>query len=201
MSLRASFILGGWLLQEVFQEVKDVLGAIRAMQNPDWEQVFYVNPSVGDDVIGAMLLQKGKGNQYMRPVYCASRVKMVAERTLSKIELVMVSVVFACRRFRHYLLPCPFVFLTSYTFLPQLINGVNMSKAVKKYVIELQEFEFSFLVEESTRATLADLLTYKENPLLVMEDIVKKVVRRSQRSTMPMCCFLMAHTGRAMMLH
>ena len=31
------------------------------------------------------------------------------------------------------------MFLTNYTFLPQLINGVNMSKAVKKYVIELQE--------------------------------------------------------------
>ena len=147
--------------------MKDVLGAMRAMQAPNWEEVFYVNPSVRDDAIGAMLLQKGKGSQYMRPVYCASRVKMVAERTLSEVELVMVSVVFACRRFRHYLLPRPFVFLTSYTFLPQLINGVNMSKAVKKYVIELQEFEFSFLVEESTRATLAASLTYKENPYLV----------------------------------
>ena len=50
-----------------------------------------------------------------------------------------------------------------------------MSKAVKKWVIELQEFEFSFLVEDSTRATLADLLTYKENPLLVKEDSVRKV--------------------------
>ena len=80
----------------------------------------------------------------MRLVYYASRVNMVVERTLSEIELVMVSVVFACRRFCHYLLPRPFVFLTSYTFLPHLINGVNMSKAVKKYVIELQEFEFSF---------------------------------------------------------
>ena len=89
-----------------------------------------MNPSVGDDAIGAMLLQKGKGSQYMCPVYYASRVKMVAERTLSEIELVMVSVVFACRRFRHYLLPRPFVFLTSYTFLPYLINGVNMSNAV-----------------------------------------------------------------------
>ena len=67
--------------------------------------------------------------------------------------------------------------LTSYTFLPQLINGVNMSKAVKKHVIELQEFEFSFLVEESTRATLAYLLTYKESPLLVREDIVKEMVK------------------------
>ena len=50
-----------------------------------------------------------------------------------------------------------------------------MSNAVKKWVIELQEFEFSFLVEESTRATLVDLLTYKENPLLIREDMVKKV--------------------------
>ena len=50
-----------------------------------------------------------------------------------------------------------------------------MSNAVKKWVIELQEFEFSFLVEESTRATLADLLTYKETPFVVKEEMVKKV--------------------------
>ncbi|MCO5554272.1 hypothetical protein L7F22_007800 [Adiantum nelumboides] len=161
--------------EEVFQMVKEVLGGLSAMQAPDWEQAFYVNPSVGDDAIGAMLLQKGKGSHYMRLVYCASRVKLVAERKLSKVELVMASVIFACQRFRHYLLPRPFVFLTSYAFLPQLINGTNMSNVVKKWVIELQEFEFSFLVEDSTRANLADLLTYKENPLLVKEEVVRRV--------------------------
>lgn len=124
----------------LFQNVKEILGGLPAMQAPDWNQVFYVNPSVGEDAIGAMLLQKEKESQYMRPVYCASRVKFAAERKMSEVELVMVSVVFACRRFRHYLLPRPFVFLTSYAFLPQLINGVNMSKAVKKWVMELQEF-------------------------------------------------------------
>ena len=51
-----------------------------------------------------------------------------------------------------------------------------MSSAVKKWVIELQEFEYSFLVEESTRATLANLLTYKENPVLIKEDKVKKAI-------------------------
>ena len=51
-----------------------------------------------------------------------------------------------------------------------------MSNAVKKWVIELQKFEFSFLVEESTRATLANLLTYKENLVLIKEDKVKTVV-------------------------
>lgn len=160
--------------EEVFQRVKEVLGALPTMQAPNFEQVFYVNPSVGEDAIGAMLLQKGKDSHYMRPVYCASRVKLVAERAYSEVELIVVSVVFACRRFRHYLLPKPFVFLTSYSLLPQLINGANMSKAVKRWVIELQEFQFTFLVEESTRATLADLLTYKESPLLIKEtEIVK----------------------------
>lgn len=102
------------------------------MQAPNWEQVFYVNPSVGEDAIEAMLLQKGNGSKYMRPLYYASRVKSVAKRALSEIELVMVSVVFVCRQLRHYLLTRPFVFLTSYTFLPQLINGTNLSNVVKK---------------------------------------------------------------------
>ena len=64
----------------MFQNVKEIIGAMPAMQAPNWEQVFYVNPSVGEDAIGAMLLQKGKGSQYMRPVYCASRVKLVWQK-------------------------------------------------------------------------------------------------------------------------
>ena len=66
--------------EEVFQSVKEILGAMPTMQAPDWEHVFYVNPFVGEDAIGAMLLQKVKGSQYMRPVYCASRVKSVGQR-------------------------------------------------------------------------------------------------------------------------
>ena len=50
-----------------------------------------------------------------------------------------------------------------------------MSNAIKKCVIELQEFEFSFLVEESTRVTLANLLNYKRNSILIKEDMVRKV--------------------------
>ena len=83
--------------EAVFLSVKETLGALPAMQAPDWEQTFYVNPLVGEDAIGSMLWQKGKGSPYMCPMYCASRVKIVAERTLSEVELVMVSVMFACR--------------------------------------------------------------------------------------------------------
>ncbi|MCO5552507.1 hypothetical protein L7F22_006019 [Adiantum nelumboides] len=150
------------------------LSTLPIMQASDWEKEFYVNPSVVDDAIGAMLLQRGKESQYMKLVHYASRAKTLHERDYSEIELVMTSMVYACRRFRHYLLQKSFTFLTSYSLLPQLFNNSNISKTVMKWVIELQEFQFTFLVEESTRATLADLLTYKETPVLVKEDVVQK---------------------------
>lgn len=81
--------------EEVFQKVKEVLGSLPAMQAPDFEQTFYVNPSVGKDAIGAMLLQKGKASHYMKPIYCASRVKLPGERAYSEVELLMVSIVYA----------------------------------------------------------------------------------------------------------
>ena len=137
---------------------------------------------------------------YMRPIYCASRVKFPRERILSEVELVMVSVVYACRRFRPYLLPKPFVFLTSYTLLPQLVNGTHVSKSVMQWVAELQEFKFSFLVEESTRATLVNFLTYKKSPLLIKETIMKKPTSSSP-DVDNACCFLMDPTGKHMMQH
>ncbi|MCO5555233.1 hypothetical protein L7F22_008777 [Adiantum nelumboides] len=160
--------------EEVFQHIKKVLGYLPTMKAPNWDKEFYVNPSVGEDAIGAMLLQQGTNSHYMKPIYCASRVKLEVERDYTDVELIMVSVVYACRRSRHYLLPKPFTFLTSYTLLPQLVNSPALSKRLMKFIVELQEFQLSFLVEESTRSTLANLLTYKEAPLLVKEDTLKK---------------------------
>ncbi|MCO5573990.1 hypothetical protein L7F22_027768 [Adiantum nelumboides] len=129
--------------EEVFQGIKEVLGSLPTMQAPNWDKEFYVNSSVGEDAIRAMLLQQGTNSHYMKPIYCASRVKLEAKRDYTNVELIMMRVVYACRR-------------------------------LMKFIVELQEFQFFFLVEESTRSTLADLLTYKEAPLLVKEDTLKK---------------------------
>ncbi|MCO5601341.1 hypothetical protein L7F22_055461 [Adiantum nelumboides] len=51
--------------EDVFDKVKEILSTLPIIQAPDWEKEFYVNPSVGDNAIGAMLLQRGKESQYM----------------------------------------------------------------------------------------------------------------------------------------
>ncbi|MCO5601206.1 hypothetical protein L7F22_055325 [Adiantum nelumboides] len=75
--------------ENVFDKVKEVLSTLPIMQTPDWEKEFYVNPSVGDDAVRAMLLQREKESQYMKPVHYASRVKTLHERDYSEIELTV----------------------------------------------------------------------------------------------------------------
>ena len=52
-----------------------------------------------------------------------------------------------------------------------------------RWLVELQEFDFSFLVEATSRATLADLLTYKDGPILVKE--VEEKLTKEKQVTIP----------------
>ena len=64
-----------------FQEVKKVLSSLPTILPPPvWDQPFFVNPSVGSDSLGAILLQKDPKTALMRPVYFASRVMKKAEK-------------------------------------------------------------------------------------------------------------------------
>lgn len=70
----------------------------------------------------------------MRPVYYASMVKTEAERKYTEAELVLSSLVYACRMFRTYLISKPFVVLTSYTLLPQLVNNSTLSRSMMRWL-------------------------------------------------------------------
>lgn len=94
----------------------------------------------------------------MRPMYHARRVKSETERKYFAAELVLASLLYACKRFQSYLLSRSFVVLTSCSLLPHILSSTNLSKCMIRCIVELQEY--SFLLENSTRASLADILTY-----------------------------------------
>ena len=77
----------------------------------------------------------------------------------------------------------PFVVLTSYTLLPQLVNNSMLSRSMMRWLVELQEFDFSFFVETTSRATLADCLTYKDGPILVKE--VEEKTAKEEQAAIP----------------
>ena len=71
---------------ERFEEVKSILSSLPTILPPCWEQEFFVNPSVGLESIGAVLLQKDAKIGIMRPVYFISRVMKATEKNYTVAE-------------------------------------------------------------------------------------------------------------------
>ncbi|MCO5575355.1 hypothetical protein L7F22_029155 [Adiantum nelumboides] len=148
-------------LEEYFKSIKMVLSELPTLMPPCWDFPFFVNPSVGTKSIGAILLQQDPQSSRMRPVYFTSRVTTNIEKGYSEAELMMLSLIFAVRKFRSYLLTKPFVILTFENLLPWVSSQMTMSLRISKWLMELQSYEYTFKVENSVRAQLAGILTYR----------------------------------------
>ncbi|MCO5583039.1 hypothetical protein L7F22_036945 [Adiantum nelumboides] len=141
--------------------MKEVLGSLSTIMSPDPQGTYYLCPSVGLDAFGAVLMQKDPKTAYMRPIYFTSKVMTQGQKDYTDIEQLVFSLIVAIRKFRSYLLPKPFIILTLEHNLPYAIQHMSISSKISKWVLELQEYEYTFIVEDSTRASLADVLTYK----------------------------------------
>ncbi|MCO5552923.1 hypothetical protein L7F22_006442 [Adiantum nelumboides] len=127
----------------------------------DPQGIYYLCPSVGLDAFGAVLMQKDPKTAYMQPIYFTSKFMTQGQKVYTDIEQLVFSLIVAIRKFRSYLLPKPFIILTLEHNLPYAIQHMSISSKISKWVLELQEYEYTFIVENSTRASLADVLTYK----------------------------------------
>ncbi|MCO5563792.1 hypothetical protein L7F22_017440 [Adiantum nelumboides] len=146
---------------ECFNEVKEVLGSLPTIMPPDPQGIYYLCPSVGLDAFGAVLMQKDPKTVYMRPICFTIKVMTQGQKGYTDIEQLVLSLIVAIRKFRSYLLPKPFIIVTLEHSLPYAIQHMSISSKISKWVLELQEYEYTFIVEDSTRASLADVLTYK----------------------------------------
>ncbi|MCO5563370.1 hypothetical protein L7F22_017011 [Adiantum nelumboides] len=146
---------------ECFNEVKEVLGSLPTIMPPDPQGTYYLCRSVGWDTCGAVLMQKDPKTAYMRPIYFTSKVTTQGQKGYTDIEQLVFSLIVAIRKFRSYLLPKPFIILTLEHNLLYDIQHMSISSKISKWVLELQEYEYTFIVEDSTRGSLADVLTYK----------------------------------------
>ncbi|MCO5554203.1 hypothetical protein L7F22_007731 [Adiantum nelumboides] len=146
---------------ECFNEVKEVLGSLPTIIPHDPQGIYYLCPSVGLDAFGAVLMQKDPKTAYIRPIYFTSKVMTQGQKGYTDIEQLVFSLIVAVRKFRSYLLPKPFIILTLEHNSPYAIQHMSISSKISKWVLELQEYKYTFIVEDSTRASLANVLTYK----------------------------------------
>ncbi|MCO5558087.1 hypothetical protein L7F22_011663 [Adiantum nelumboides] len=132
--------------EENEQQFREVKEILTSLPTPPkWEETFYVNPSVG------------------------------AEKDDALVEHMVMTLMFPIRKFRSYLLPRKFVILTLEENFPLVLQHMDVSACISKWLVRLQEFEYTVQVENSTRASLVGLLTHKcyEKKLKVKPAMVK----------------------------
>ena len=107
---------------------------------------------MGFDSIGAIFLQKNPKTLLKRPVYFASRVMKPTEKGYSAVEKMMLALMFATQRFiRAYILPRHFVIITIEDTFPHVLQHMDVSARISKWIVQLQEFDYMVMVEESTQ--------------------------------------------------
>ncbi|MCO5600919.1 hypothetical protein L7F22_055036 [Adiantum nelumboides] len=112
--------------EQLFNEIKELLSSLPTIAPPRWEETFYVNPSVGSDSIGAVLMQKDGETSFMRSIYFVSRVMTPLEKDYTMIEQMVMALMFAVGRFRSYLLPKKFVILTMEDIFPLVLQHMDV---------------------------------------------------------------------------
>ena len=157
--------------QQAFERIKEILCQLPVVSPPNREDDFYVALAVGTVAIGAVLLQKVSRNY--KPIYFESRVMGPGEMAYTEAEQWVLALIFACRKFKIYLIGRKFFVITANNLLPEVVLHLKPGKRIMKWVLELQEYEFEFKIDHTSRSTLAEILVNKGEDVPVYPKIVR----------------------------
>ena len=169
--LRTNNFLWTSTTEEQYVRIKELLCNAPILKPPDRTSTFFLSLSVGSHAIGAILMQQDYENRLMHPIYFISKAMSDVEKEFLEVEKWMLALIYACKKFRSFLLPHHFVIITSMSLLPYVLQHVSISARIAKWALLLAEFDFEVKLESTMRAELADLLTFRET--FHEEDLVK----------------------------
>ena len=128
------------------------------LRAPDWSITFHVHIDASKIAIGAVLCQPGEHNLDF-PVSFASRQLTEAEMNYSTTEREGLAMVYAVKKFRHYLLATPFTFFVDHQALLYLVNKPCATGRIARWLLLLLEFDFSVVVRKGKQHFMADHLS------------------------------------------
>ena len=144
--------------QGAFEELKLTLAKAPVLSPPDWKKEFHVTLDASGWCLGAILWQYEKDKRES-PVYYASRQMSPAERKYTTTEREALAVVYACKKFRHYLLGYRIIFHTDHDSLKYLVNKPDLSGRIARWILFLQEFNYEVVVKSGKSNSNANYLS------------------------------------------
>lgn len=143
--------------QEAFDRSKQLFVEELEMTFPDFTQPLYINSDASNKAIGGELFQIIDGER--RTIGFASRTLKPAETRYTTTEIEALAILYCCSKFRQYLIGHKIILQTDHHALTFIKQCKLTSGRLTRWVLALQEFDFTIEHIPGKMNVAADMLT------------------------------------------
>jgi len=143
--------------EEAFVKLKNLLTSAPVIQPPDWSLPFEIMCDASDYDVGAVLGQRKDKKPYV--IYYASKTLNSIQMNYTTIEKELLAVVFACEKFRSYLVGSPVVVFSNHAPLKYFLSKKDCKARLVWWILLLQEFDITIKDKKDTENVVADHLS------------------------------------------
>ena len=152
-----------------FEEIKYRLIEAPIMAKPDWNKEFEIMCDAIDYAMGAVLGHKV--DKMFRAIYYSNKTFNEAQENYSTTEKEMLAMVFACEKFRPYILGSHIIIHTDHAAIKYLMAKKEAKPRLIQWVLLLQEFDLEIKVKKCCDNVIADHLSRTKQTTLKEEEM------------------------------
>ena len=146
---------------EAFETLKKALISAPIVQPPDWNLPFEIMCHASDYDVGVVLGQSV--DKKLNVVHYASKTLDSAQRNYATTEKEFLAVVFACDKFRPYIVDSKVTVHTDHAAIKYLMEKKDAKPRLIHWVLLLQEFDLHIIDRKGAKNPVADNLSRLEN--------------------------------------
>jgi deoxyuridine 5'-triphosphate nucleotidohydrolase len=144
--------------QATFNRIKNILTSDQILIRPDFQKPFILQTDGSAKGLGAVLSQlDSEGKEH--PIAYASQRTTATEANYAASQLEMLAVVWAVKKFHHYLIGKPFKLVTDHSALKQMINTPNPSALFARWIMRLLPYQIDVVIKPGRLHQNADALS------------------------------------------